>query len=115
MSTTARPTGRPSTRRSSTHPKLVCTSAPRVKVRPPTSSRREAEPMPPFSPKHTVPFPAPTSPSGKSLAAVSTASMRWDRSAGRSWLQHSVPSLVSPTTGLTERQDTPSSSQTAKV
>ena len=98
----SRPTGAPFI--ISDPPKLVCTSTPTVY--PPASGGRTLDevPMPPLKPKARVPVPAPIAPSiiGPDFAlfmAVKTCSFFIYRPR----ISFNPPSLVSPTTGLTDR------------
>ena len=63
--------------------------------------------MPPFIPKQTVPFPAPTSPSSKSASAAAMAARTWEASTARSAVSLKTESLHSPTTGLTDNTRMP--------
>ncbi len=54
------PTALPPNRNCAGRPKFASTSVPTVTARPPASTCREAVPMPPFTPKHDMPRPAPT-------------------------------------------------------
>ena len=60
--------------------------------------------MPPLKPKQTVPVPAPTQPSATSPAEASRRAARTSaRVTCRPRMSFSRPSLVSPTTALTDR------------
>lgn len=67
------PTGTPATVRSCVFPKLDCTKTPIVYSLPPNVKILDAEPIPPFNPKQTVPLPAPTAPCLKFFSACSIA------------------------------------------
>ena len=94
------PMGSPQTARSGMRPKLLCTSTPSVYVAPPISIRREELPIPPLSPKQTVPRPAPTAPWAKSVPAASMASNTSLPPTERARILLIRPSFVSPTTGF---------------
>ncbi|MNQ70022.1 hypothetical protein D3C85_846450 [compost metagenome] len=88
----------------STPPKFDCTSTPTVKPPRLSGSLRELVPIPPLKPKAMVPVPAPTAPcSTGPLVAVSMARTTSAAVTTRARMSFSPPSLVSPTTALTER------------
>jgi hypothetical protein len=65
---------------------------------------RDDVPMPPFHPKAIVPAPAPTLPSVTAPPAADVRARRTTSGViGRERMVLSVPSFVSPTTGLIER------------
>ena len=71
--------------------------------------------MPPLSPWQTVPQPAPTSPSSKSLRASAIAASTCSPVTGRSAISFMPESLHSPTTGLIECIGTPSCAQRTAI
>ena len=95
------PTGTPATVRSCVFPKLDCTKTPIVYSLPPNVKILDAEPIPPFNPKQTVPLPAPTAPCLKFFSACSIAKSTSSASITRSVIWLILESFVSPTTGLT--------------
>ncbi|MNR13655.1 hypothetical protein D3C85_1300740 [compost metagenome] len=87
-----------------TPPKLDCTKTPTVKPPRLAGNWRELVPIPPLKPKAMVPVPAPTAPcSSGPLVAVSMARTTSAALTTRARMSFSPPSLVSPTTALTER------------
>ena len=90
------PTATPLTRSRRRAPWFACTSAPTVQ---PSSTVREAVPMPPLKPWQIMPVPPPTLPSAAVSVAASSAVLTC---SGRTWkplMSLRKPSHVSPTTG----------------